>query len=103
MARNEEKSHSMLNKWLEMKKDELAGNKRTRRPTTSAEVHSVQECEKWRGNLLKDIGRKITQIQNTSLTERRIRELNDDINRLLREKSRWEVWFSRSEIDFSYY
>ena len=91
MARNEEKSHSMLNKWLEMKKEELAGVSRTRRPTTSSEVHSVSECEKWRGHLLKDIGRKITQIQNSSLPEKRIRDLNDEINKLLREKSRWEV------------
>ena len=81
----------MLNKWLEMKREELHGVARTRRPTTASEVHSISECQKWRGHLLKDIGRKITQIQNSSLTERRLRELNDEINKLLREKSRWEV------------
>jgi len=32
----------------------------------------------------------VNDIQNSSLPERKVRDLNDEINRLIREKSRWE-------------
>merc|ERR1712071_491502 len=35
--------------------------------------------------------KKVTQIQNAGLGEYRIRDLNDEINKLLREKYHWEV------------
>jgi pre-mRNA-splicing factor ISY1 len=56
----------------------------------TSEVKDVGECERWRLQILKEVGRKVTQIQNSSLGEKAIRELNDEINRLLREKARWE-------------
>lgn len=40
---------------------------------------------------LRDIGKKIMDIQNASLGEHKIRELNDEINRLIRLKDRWEL------------
>jgi pre-mRNA-splicing factor ISY1 len=34
--------------------------------------------------------KKVSDIQNASLGEHRIRDLNDEINALLKEKSQWE-------------
>ena len=39
---------------------------------------------------MREIGRKVTEIQNEGLGEHRLRDLNDEINKLLREKLHWE-------------
>lgn len=39
---------------------------------------------------MKDISKKVSIIQNAGLGEARIRELNDEINALFKEKMRWE-------------
>lgn len=39
---------------------------------------------------MREIIKKVSEIQNGSLGEYRIRELNDRINELLREKTIWE-------------
>lgn len=141
MARNEEKSHSVLNRWLALQTGEL-GKKKAKRPHLASLVDSLDEAERWRRDCLKDIGVKVMQIQNGSLSvsgspglrelklglrstrstrpwawthflvgilfrksisyhnlsllstesldEFRVRDLNDEINRLLREKTHWE-------------
>lgn len=89
MARNEEKAQSMLNRWLAYKRQLAAGGPRPK-PNSPAECETVEECERWRMNLIKDIGKKVMIIQNESLGEQRIRDLNDEINKLLREKEQWE-------------
>jgi len=91
MARNEEKANSMLNRWLAYKQEEGVRPRTTgKRPTMTSSVKTVQECEKWRMQMLREIGRKVQEIQNESLGEQRIRDLNDEINRQLREKAHWE-------------
>uniref|UniRef100_A0A8C4VYE0 Pre-mRNA-splicing factor ISY1 homolog n=1 Tax=Gopherus evgoodei TaxID=1825980 RepID=A0A8C4VYE0_9SAUR len=47
--------------------------------------------EKWRRQIIGEISKKVAQIQNAGLGEFRIRDLNDEINKLLREKGHWEV------------
>lgn len=89
MARNEEKSHSVLNRWLALQTGEL-GKKKAKRPHLASLVDSLDEAERWRRDCLKDIGVKVMQIQNESLDEFRVRDLNDEINRLMREKTHWE-------------
>lgn len=64
---------------------------RTRRPKAITEVDSVPACEKWRGQVLKEISRKVTKIQDPALSDYQIRDLNDEINKLMREKHMWEV------------
>lgn len=39
---------------------------------------------------MREIGRKVAEIQNEGLGEHRLRDLNDEINKLIREKSHWE-------------
>jgi len=61
-----------------------------KRPKIASEVTSVKECEHWRTDIIRGVAKKIAEIQNASLGEHRIRDLNDEINKDLREKKYWE-------------
>ncbi|KOS16858.1 Pre-mRNA-splicing factor ISY1 [Escovopsis weberi] len=93
VARNSEKAQSMLFRFREAQAADLgiidAG--RTRRPKVITEVDSIQSCERWRGQVLKEISRKVSRIQDSALSDYQIRDLNDEINKLMREKHMWEV------------
>ncbi|KAJ4420011.1 NineTeen Complex (NTC) component [Neurospora sp. IMI 360204] len=93
MARNSEKAQSMLFRFREAQAADLgiidAG--RTRRPRSITEQDSIPACEKWRGQVLKEISRKVSRIQDPALSDYQIRDLNDEINKLMREKHMWEV------------
>lgn len=92
-ARNSEKAQSMLFRFRAQQAADLgiidAG--RTRRPKAITEVHSIPSCEKWRGQVLKEISRKVSRIQEPNLSDYQIRDLNDEINKAMREKHMWEV------------
>jgi pre-mRNA-splicing factor ISY1 len=60
------------------------------RPEDPRVATTITEAEIWRGNIVREIIKKVSDIQNGSLGEYRIRELNDRINELLREKAIWE-------------
>ena len=64
---------------------------RTRRPKMITEVDQIPAAEKWRGQVVKEISRKMTRIQDLALSDYQIRDLNDEINKLMREKHMWEV------------
>ncbi|KAK1403812.1 pre-mRNA-splicing factor ISY1-like [Heracleum sosnowskyi] len=89
MARNEEKAQSMLNRFITMKNEEKKKPKE-RRPFLASECRDLSEADKWRQQIMREIGRKVTEIQNEGLGEHRLRDLNDEINKLLREKMHWE-------------
>jgi len=88
MARNEEKAQAMLNRWISMKR--MLAMPPEKRPTIASETHSLNECEKWRASVIKDIAKKVQEIQNAGLGEHKIRDLNDEINKLIKEKEAWE-------------
>ncbi|KAG0256345.1 NineTeen Complex (NTC) component [Mortierella polycephala] len=91
MARNEEKAQSMLYRFREAKNAELGGSKKLeRRPYRITEVTSLVEAEKWRRNVIGDISKKVSKIQDAGLSDFQVRDLNDEINKLMREKYRWE-------------
>jgi len=92
MARNEEKAQSMLNRWLAYKQDLRKSNRPPpqKRPALPTECSTVQDCERWRMQIIRDLSKKVSEIQNESLGEQRIRDLNDELNKLLREKGHWE-------------
>jgi pre-mRNA-splicing factor ISY1 len=50
----------------------------------------VKESEVWRSEIVRGIAKKIAEIQNAALGEHRLRDLNDEINKDLREKGHWE-------------
>lgn len=52
---------------------------------------SIAACEKWRNQVLKDVDRKINKISDASLTDFQVRDLNDEINKLQKEKHMWEL------------
>lgn len=89
MARNEEKAQSMLNRWLAGKQADEKGEKE-KRPYLASECNDLNEADKWRQQILRDVGRKVMEIQNAGLGEHRIRDMNDEINKLIREKGHWE-------------
>jgi hypothetical protein len=61
-----------------------------RRPKAPSTITTVPLCEKWRGQILKEVSRKVTKIQDESLSDFQIRDLNDEINKLMKEKWGWE-------------
>ncbi|CAO1429540.1 unnamed protein product [Diamesa tonsa] len=88
MARNAEKAMTTLARWRAAKETEAGKNER--RPYLASECSDVSKCEKWRIEIIREIAKKVAQIQNAGLGEFRIRDLNDEINKLLREKRHWE-------------
>lgn len=91
MARNEEKAQSMLYRFREAQAAELGlGTRADRRPKMASGCKSLRECERWRGDILREISRKVSKIQDAGLTDYEVRDLNDDINKLIREKRHWE-------------
>lgn len=84
----------MLNKWTAMKeemaREERQGFRPDRRPYLVSECKSLPDAERWRRQVIGEISRKVAEIQNAGLGEPRIRELNDEINKLMREKHMWE-------------
>jgi len=93
MARNSEKAMTALARWRKAKEEEegtLTAKMRERRPYLASECDSVQMCEMYRQQVIRDVSKSVTAIQNAGLGEFRIRDLNDHINKLLREKKHWE-------------
>ncbi|KAI3830903.1 hypothetical protein MKX03_027963 [Papaver bracteatum] len=89
MARNEEKAQSMLNRFITLKNEEKKKPKE-RRPFLASECRDLAEADKWRQQIMREIGRKVADIQNEGLGEHLLRDLNDEINKLIREKVHWE-------------
>jgi len=89
MARNAEKAQAMLNRFLQAKKDALS-EQPLRRPKLVSEADNVPDCERWRSQVIKSIAKNVAIIQNGSLGEHKIRDMNDHINKLIREKRAWE-------------
>ncbi|KAF5325347.1 hypothetical protein D9619_010109 [Psilocybe cf. subviscida] len=91
MARNEEKAQSMLYRFREAQAAELGlGTRADRRPRMASACKSLRDCERWRGEILREISRKVSKIQDAGLTDYEVRDLNDEINKLMREKRHWE-------------
>jgi pre-mRNA-splicing factor ISY1 len=98
----------MLYRFREAQAAELGlGTRSDRRPRMASACKSLRDCERWRGEILREISRKVSKIQdgewfanqsNTTLTswniaglsEYEVRDLNDEINKLMREKRHWE-------------
>ncbi|KAK1937428.1 isy1-like splicing family protein [Babesia divergens] len=91
MARNSEKANAMLNKWLRIKSGlSLNDTYIARRPRLTTDVTDVRTAEHWRNMAVKDVMISISRIQNASLGEFAIRDLNDEINRLIGIRKRWD-------------
>ena len=98
----------MLYRFREAQAAELGlGTRADRRPRMASACKSLRECERWRGEILREISRKVSKIQDgepwsacfwlrcsmrlpAGMTDYEVRDLNDEINKLLREKRHWE-------------
>ena len=110
----------MLYRFREAQAEELGQSKKpVKRPYMISEVNSLPECDRWRADVIREISRKATKIQDrmfcffyvcmrctnpmqtnvahrtkrtniAGLNDFQIRDLNDELNKLLREKNRWE-------------
>ena len=56
-------SQAMLNRFWKAKEDEAKAPV-AKRPYLSSECSDLPECEKWRGQIIREIGRKVAEIQN---------------------------------------
>jgi pre-mRNA-splicing factor ISY1 len=90
MARPAEKARAMMNKWVAMTDGEdKAKPSHQRRPHLASECEHLVDAERYRNQIIREIADKISKIQNPALPEHDIRELNDTINKLQREKFHW--------------
>lgn len=87
MARNAEKANTVLARFLRAQQGD---RQEKRRPAIADQCGTLGAAEKWRRQVIKEITKAVTVIQNAALGEHRIRDLNDKINKLLREKKHWE-------------
>lgn len=93
MARNVEKSQNVLNRLINAKSAEArpgGSNKPAKRPFLASECDDLADADRWRAQVVREIGSKVMEIQNAGLGEARLRDLNDEINKLLRVKWHWE-------------
>ena len=88
--RNEGKAQTMLNRWISIE-TQMISQSMGKRPKDIDSINNVQVCNIWRNQVIKEIAKKVGDIQNASLGETLIRELNDEINKLFEEKSNWEA------------
>jgi pre-mRNA-splicing factor ISY1 len=93
MARNAEKAQSMLFRFRAQQANDLGilDINKTRRPKNISSQENISTCERWRGQVLKEISRKVTKIQDPALSDYQIRDINDELNKLFREKWQWEM------------
>uniref|UniRef100_A0A1I7V4R3 Pre-mRNA-splicing factor ISY1 n=1 Tax=Caenorhabditis tropicalis TaxID=1561998 RepID=A0A1I7V4R3_9PELO len=61
-----------------------------RRPHDVKDCRSLSDAERFRREIIRDCSKKITAIQNPGLGEFKLRDLNDEINRLIKLKHAWE-------------
>lgn len=58
----------MLYRFREAQAAELGlGTRSDRRPRMASACKSLRECERWRGEILREISRKVSKIQDGSL------------------------------------
>ena len=88
--RNEGKAQTMLNRWISIE-TQMISNSMGKRPKDINSINNVQICNIWRNQVIKEIAKKVGDIQNASLGEALIRDLNDEINSLFEEKAQWEA------------
>ncbi len=111
MARNEEKARSLFSRWSALKSSGGSGINQRRPAIASGTIHSlnysltqllthlfnldcdsIADANKWRHELISEITKKISEIKNASIGEHRIREINDEINKLMKTKYHWYTY-----------
>lgn len=86
----------MLNKWVKMREEEDPNSLLSRRsaqtrkrPYLATQCEHVADAERYRKQIISEISEGIKKIQNPGMGEHALRDLNDGINKLIREKFHW--------------
>ena len=66
------------------------GRRRKGKGAATFPCNDLKEAEKWRQQVIRQVSEKVSQIQNPGFGEYRFRDLNNEINKLLREKDYWQ-------------
>lgn len=90
MARNAEKAMTSLARFRAAQMEDKGFERKTR-PLLASQCNDLSDAERFRRDIVRQIHKKVTMIQNAGLGDFKIRDLNDQINRLLREKRQWEI------------
>lgn len=64
---------------------------RIRRPAYTSGVYTLKPAIQWRQDCIKEITRLLTRMAQTGVSEHEIREINDQINKVLKDKRAWEA------------
>lgn len=92
MSRNKEKNQSTLHRYYAQQEKEagVLESNPLLRPKYVQKVDSLPQAERWRQTVMTEISVKLTDISDPSLNMNEIRSLNDELNKLHREKRAWE-------------
>lgn len=92
MSRNKEKANSTLNRYQAQISREagVLDSDPNLRPKYVQSVESIPQAERWRTTIVTEISVKLTKINDPTIPEFEVRELNDSLNKLHREKRAWE-------------
>lgn len=92
MSRNKEKAQAGLNRYHDIKSKEagVLESNPSLRPKYVQNVKSLPQAEKWRSTVLSEISVKLTRISDQATSDFQLRELNDSLNKLFKEKRAWE-------------
>ncbi|RLN47584.1 hypothetical protein BBJ29_007481 [Phytophthora kernoviae] len=71
-------------------KQDFADTFKNRRPYLASQCDNLKEAERWRRQIIREISKKVADIQNVGSSEHVVRDLNDEINKRIREKRHWE-------------
>ncbi|GKZ01141.1 hypothetical protein MPSEU_001065600 [Mayamaea pseudoterrestris] len=92
MARPAEKARAMMNKWVKLREQgskSFSSSTNRKRPHLASDCEHLVDAERFRNQIVREIADGVSKIQNPGLGEHAIRELNDEINHLIREKWHW--------------
>ncbi|CAH2352465.1 pre-mRNA-splicing factor Isy1p [[Candida] railenensis] len=90
-AKNKE-AQSGINRFLALKNREagvLESNPNLR-PKYVQKEQSIPQADKWRSVVLGEISTRLTKINDPTANEYQLRDLNDELNKLFKEKRAWE-------------
>lgn len=61
------------------------------RPISALQCQNLADAYRFRRQIVREVSDRMLEIQDRSLPEVRVRDLNDALNRLLREKQQWDA------------
>ncbi|KAK8306739.1 hypothetical protein V6Z11_D03G146700 [Gossypium hirsutum] len=77
----------MLNRFIALKAKEKKKPKE-RHHFLASECRDLAVAKKWDQQIMREISHKVTEVQNDGLEEHRLCDINDEINKLIRENGR---------------